>query len=112
MSDNKAINASTTSVDHLEKASNFDHVAKQTAQGDEETERWIADTPIAIEAATNKRLFWKINRRVLVVMLVTCFFQSQDKDTLNFNSIKGIQRDANLHGQQGSRHLKLSLQRS
>jgi hypothetical protein len=29
--------------------------------------------PVHIDAATNKRLFWKVNRPVLVVMLVTYF---------------------------------------
>jgi hypothetical protein len=74
--------------------------AKHMGEGDEETNRYIGDTPIEIDAATNKRIFWKINRRILVIQLVTYFCQSLDKGTLNFSSTMGIQKDAHLVGQQ------------
>lgn len=66
--------------------------------GDDETARYATES-IEIDAATNKRLFWKINRRILIVMLITYFCQSLDKGTLGFSSIMGIQKDANLVGQ-------------
>lgn len=75
-------------------------VGNDTQEGDEELRQWTAEGPLIIDADTNKRLFWKVNRRILVVMLVTYFCQSLDKGTLNFSSIMGIQQDANLHGQQ------------
>ncbi|KAF2182438.1 MFS general substrate transporter [Zopfia rhizophila CBS 207.26] len=45
---------------------------------------------LEIDSATNKHLFWKVNKRILVVML--------GLRTLGFNSIMRIQKDANLHG--------------
>ena len=100
MSDTKVLEALAADVGHLETSAVSEDVAKHAQHCDEETKRWTAESPIVIDAVTNKRLFWKINRRVLVVMLVTYFCQSLDKGTLNFSSIMGIQKDANLHGQQ------------
>ncbi|KAH7346010.1 major facilitator superfamily domain-containing protein [Pyrenochaeta sp. MPI-SDFR-AT-0127] len=67
---------------------------------DEQTARYTTGPPIEIDEATNKRLFWKINRRILAIQLVTYFCQSLDKGTLNFASIMGIKKDAHLVGQQ------------
>ena len=67
---------------------------------DEDTLRYTTGPPLEIDAATNKRLFWKLNRRILAIQLVTYFCQSLDKGTLNFASIMGIQVDANLVGQE------------
>lgn len=73
-------------------------LALHAQQADDETARYAAEN-IQIDAATNKRLFWKINRRILGVMLVTYFCQSLDKGTLGFSSIMGIKKDAHLVGQ-------------
>lgn len=67
---------------------------------DKQTARYAADQPVVIDAETNRRLFWKINRRILVVQLITYFWQSLDKGTLSFASIMGIKEDAHLVGQQ------------
>jgi hypothetical protein len=67
---------------------------------DEDTMRYTTGPPIEIDEATNKRLFWKLNRRILAIQLVTYFCQSLDKGTLNFASIMGIKNDAHLVGQQ------------
>ncbi|KAH7011156.1 major facilitator superfamily domain-containing protein [Ilyonectria destructans] len=66
----------------------------------EKKDPYATGTGIEIDAATNKRLFWKINRRILVIQLVTYFCQSLDKGTLNFASIMGIKDDAKLVGQE------------
>lgn len=66
----------------------------------EKKDPYAAGTGIEIDAATNKRLFWKINRRILAIQLVTYFCQSLDKGTLNFASIMGIKDDAKLVGQE------------
>jgi hypothetical protein len=73
-------------------------VGVHAQQGDEETARY-ASQRIHIDDATNKLLFWKINKRILVIMLVTYFCQSMDKGTLGFSSIMGIKTDAHLVGQ-------------
>ncbi|KAK9235241.1 major facilitator superfamily domain-containing protein [Lipomyces kononenkoae] len=70
---------------------------------DNDIAKYIADhQPIEIDAKLNKSLFWKANRRILVVMLGTYFCQSLDKGTLAFSSVMGIQKDADLVGQQYS----------
>ncbi|KAI8675741.1 MFS domain-containing protein [Fusarium keratoplasticum] len=61
-----------------------------------------AGAPVEIDDATNKELFWTVNRRILACMLGTYFCQSLDKGTLGFSSVMNIQEDANLHGQQFS----------
>lgn len=70
-----------------------------SSQADEQTARYATEA-VEIDAATNKRLFWKINKRILTVMLATYFCQSLDKGTLNFASIMGIKTDAHLKGQE------------
>ncbi|KAF2021719.1 MFS general substrate transporter [Aaosphaeria arxii CBS 175.79] len=88
-----APHAETRDIDPKEEAFQSERVDEQTA-------RYATGPPVEIDAATNKRLFWKINRRILVVQLVTYFCQSLDKGTLNFASIMGIKKDANLVGQE------------
>ncbi|RDW72337.1 putative MFS transporter [Aspergillus mulundensis] len=65
---------------------------------DDETAAYTTGAPASIDKATNRRLFWQINRRILVGMLGTYFCQSLDKGTLGFSSIMGIQEDAGLDG--------------
>jgi hypothetical protein len=77
-------------------------VIRNVGKGDKETRAYITGPPVRIDEATNKRLFWKINRRILVIMLITYFCQSLDKGTLNFASIMGIKTDAHLVGQEVS----------
>lgn len=88
------------SIAHVEQ--NYPQVSEKVAlhaqEGDDETARYTA-TEIHIDPATNRRLFWKINRRILAVMLGTYFCQSLDKGTLGFSSIMGIKKDAHLVGQ-------------
>lgn len=85
---------------HCEITELSEKVAEHAKLGDEETSRYVGPQTIEIDAATNKQLFWKINRRILPIMVVTYFCQSLDKGTLNFASIMGIQKDANLKGQE------------
>lgn len=93
---------STTHADHNEAKGLSEKTLKHVGQGDEQVHQYVTDAPVEIDAATNKRLFWKINGRILVIQLVTYFFQSLDKGTLNFASVMGIKEDANLHGQEAS----------
>lgn len=60
----------------------------------------LADPGIDIDAATDRRLFWKITRRILVIQVITYFCQSLDKGILNYASIMGIKTDAHLVGQE------------
>lgn len=54
---------------------------------DAEVAQFFADTgskPVEIDDATNRRLRWKIHKRVLVVMVVTYFAQTLDKGYIEF----------------------------
>jgi hypothetical protein len=39
---------------------------------DDETAAYTAGSPVEIDKATNRRLFWQINKRILVCMLGVC----------------------------------------
>ncbi|KAJ3548618.1 hypothetical protein NM208_g925 [Fusarium decemcellulare] len=67
---------------------------------DAETAAYAGQEAVYIDEATNKKLFWTVNRRILGCMLGTYFCQSLDKGTLNFSSIMNIKEDANLVGNQ------------
>ncbi|KAK7424166.1 hypothetical protein QQZ08_008772 [Neonectria magnoliae] len=69
---------------------------------DKEVAQYASDTRVEIDDATSVRLKKMIDRRVLLVMVVTYFTQSLDKGTLSFASIMGIREDANLHSNQYS----------
>ncbi|SNX85111.1 related to allantoate permease [Melanopsichium pennsylvanicum] len=86
-------------VTHNIEDASVEEKANPSKVADEETAKY-AGAPIKVSDADNKRLFWKINRRILSIMLVTYFCQSLDKGTLNFASIMHIKRDAHLGGQE------------
>jgi hypothetical protein len=68
---------------------NYDLVDKEVAQ-------YATETAIEIDEATNKRLKRMIDKRVLLVMMVTYLMQTLDKGALSFASIMGILDDAHL----------------
>lgn len=99
----KALEASINVPDIVEKdLATRKRATLHAEEVDRETLRYTTGPSVEIDGATNRRLFWKINRRILVIQLVTYFCQALDKGTLNFASIMGIKKDANLVGQQGS----------
>lgn len=102
MSTTKDIESITAVAQQVHIETLNEKVAQHAENGDDETARYAAAHAIEIDDVTNKRLFWKINKRILVIMVVTYFCQSLDKGTLNFASIMGIQKDANLKGQEVS----------
>lgn len=85
-------------------AANVDHLSAT-----EKATEYVPGAEIAIDKATDRRLFWKIARRILVIQVVTYFCQSLDKGILNYASIMGIQADAHLKGQEASAASPLSL---
>ncbi|KAJ5394149.1 uncharacterized protein N7487_011790 [Penicillium crustosum] len=87
-------------VDHEEVKSNL-NMTDTCEDGNEKKDPYMTD-PIQIDAAMDRRLFWKITRRVLVIQVITYFCQSLDKGILNYASIMGIKSDAHLVGQQYS----------
>ncbi|KAL2814520.1 major facilitator superfamily domain-containing protein [Aspergillus cavernicola] len=85
---------------HQEHADANPEKGLQQRAADDETAAYATGNAVTIDQATNRRLFWQINRRILVCMLGTYFCQSLDKGTLGFSSIMGIQEDASLDGNQ------------
>lgn len=51
---------------------------------------------VEVDEATDKRLKMMIDKRVLVIMILTYFLQALDKGTMSFSSIMGIKTDAHL----------------
>ncbi|KAL2851525.1 major facilitator superfamily domain-containing protein [Aspergillus pseudoustus] len=67
---------------------------------DQEVAKYATDSAIEVDEATSKRLKRMIDKRVLVVMMVTYLIQTLDKGALSFASIMGIIDDTNLQGNQ------------
>ncbi|KAF5003197.1 hypothetical protein FDECE_10265 [Fusarium decemcellulare] len=66
------------------------------AKVDKELAKYAASARIDISADDDTRLRKLIDRRVLIVMIVTYFLQSLDKGTLSFASIMGLPQDTGL----------------
>jgi hypothetical protein len=94
------VEESTNVSDHLETAGLPEKSVQHFGEIDEQTNQYASGSGVTIDKATNRRLFWKINRRILAIQLVTYFCQGLDKGTLNFASIMGIKEDAHLIGQE------------
>lgn len=84
------IERTLTTDDAIEKDNvNYDRVDKELAH-------YTSGARVEIDAATNNRLRKLIDRRILVVMVVTYFLQAIDKGTMSFASIMNIRPDLNL----------------
>jgi hypothetical protein len=55
-----------------------------------------ASSGVHVSPEDDKRLKKMIDRRVLVIMILTYFLQALDKGTMSFSSIMGIKTDAHL----------------
>ncbi|OBT46777.1 hypothetical protein VE00_02660 [Pseudogymnoascus sp. WSF 3629] len=66
---------------------------------DAEVAKYTSDVREIITEEESNRLLKLIDRRVLVIMILTYFLQAIDKGTLSFASIMGIEKDLNLVGQ-------------
>jgi hypothetical protein len=74
---------------------------------DKELAKYTTGERIVISEAEDKRLKKLIDRRVLVIMILTYFLQALDKGTMSFTSIMGIRDDLGLLGDKVSRCQKL-----
>lgn len=84
--------------DHM----NYELVDKEVAQ-------YANEVIVEVDEQTNKRLKKQIDKRIMVVMIVTYLIQALDKGTLSYASIMGISKDLHLHGQQVSTEKRRSL---
>jgi hypothetical protein len=63
---------------------------------DNELAQYATGERVEVSEAENKRLKNLIDRRVLVIMILTYFIQALDKGTMSFTSIMGIREDLGL----------------
>jgi hypothetical protein len=86
-------------ISHVEKVLSGDDLGKDNmdiTRVDKEIQAYAAHGQVEINEETNKRLKKLIDRRVLVIMIITYFLQALDKGTMSFSAIMGIKKDANL----------------
>lgn len=76
------------------------HGAANAALVDREVAEYTSGPPVYIDEKTNARLKKMVDRRILVIMIVTYFLQAVDKGALGFASIMGLREDTNLQGQE------------
>lgn len=90
-----------TTQDHVERITSDPGDVPQKHIGiDEELRKYVvAADNVQVDEVTSKRLRHMINKRVLIVMVGTYFLQSLDKNAISYAAIMGIQKDANLQGQ-------------
>ena len=93
-------------VAHLERMTTVDDLEDKNAHSrmDREVAEYAGAERIEIDAATDKRLKRMIDKRILVVMVVTYFMQALDKGTISFVAIMNFNKDNGLVGQQVGTH--------
>jgi len=94
-----------TGVYQLEQVLSGDELNKEHmnyGRVDQELAKYATAAGVEIAPAENSRLKKMIDRRVLVIMVITYFLQALDKGTLSFSSIMGLPTDLHLHGAQVS----------
>ena len=74
---------------------------------DAEVAKYTSNVREIISEEESARLLKLIDRRVLVIMILTYFLQAIDKGTLSFASIMGLQEDLHLVNQEVRHYLYL-----
>lgn len=74
---------------------------------DSEVAKYTSNVRADVSEEESARLLKLIDRRVLVIMILTYFLQAIDKGTLSFASIMGLQDDLHLVDQEVRHHLYL-----
>jgi hypothetical protein len=83
-------------MDVVKGQMNYDLVDREVAE-------YANATIVEVDDTTSRRLKRLIDKRVMVVMVVTYLVQTLDKGTMSYASIMGIQEDTHMVGQQVSR---------
>lgn len=69
---------------------------------DKEVAEYAGGDRVTVDPETDKRLKKMIDRRVLVIMILTYFLQALDKGTISFVSIMNMPEDLHLKDQEVS----------
>ena len=76
---------------------------------DKELAKYVAGDRIEISKERSDELRKKIDRRVIVVMILTYFLQAIDKGTVSFASIMGLPEDTGMKNADGTMKQEVSL---
>ena len=88
------------SVDEIEEARKG-HGHADYGKIDKELAKYTADTRIDISPEESTRLRKLIDKRVLLVMILTYFIQAVDKGTISFAAIMGLPEETGLADEKG-----------
>lgn len=103
---NTEMNEMKREVSHIERTlSPSDNLSKppnDISNIDHEVLEYASNAHVDIDESTSRRLRRMIDRRVLVIMIITYFLQALDKGTMSFASIMGIREQTGLDGQKYS----------
>lgn len=88
-------------------------VDKETSQRygeiDKELAKYVAGERVAVPKERSDELRRKIDRRVLIVMILTYFLQAIDKGTISFASIMGLPKDTGMVESDGTLKQEVSI---
>lgn len=112
LASNPVTSSSPEAGDDQKQPKDINHVERVLSDGlkkdeadysrmDKDLQEYVARGQVDVDEATSKRLKRMIDRRVLIIMILTYFLQALDKGTLSFASIMGIRTD--LHLQNGQK---------
>lgn len=76
---------------------------------DKELAKYVAGEAVAIPKERSDELRKKIDRRVLIVMILTYFLQAIDKGTISFASIMGLPDDTGMVDANGDLKQEVSI---
>lgn len=87
-------------ISHVERVASAGETLKKEdldlSRIDREVQEYALRGQTEVDEATSRRLRRMIDRRVLVIMVLTYFLQALDKGTMSFSSIMGIRDQLDL----------------
>lgn len=98
-------------VSHVERTLSSDDCKKDGvdySRIDKEVQEYALRGQVEVDEETSRRLRRLIDKRVLVIMILTYFLQALDKGTLSFSSIMGLREEFGLIGDKGGQQVGLS----
>lgn len=106
-----APNDTTPEITHVERTLSGPELEKEHvdySRIDTEVAKYAGGDVVVLDKAEDKRLKTMIDRRVLVIMILTYFLQAIDKGTMSFTSIMGILDDVHIAPTQVSYNTSIS----
>lgn len=95
-------------VSYVERTLSSDDCKKEGvdySRIDKEVQEYALRGQVEVDEETSRRLRRLIDKRVLVIMILTYFLQALDKGTLSFSSIMGLREEFGLIGDKGGQQV-------